>query len=76
MYIYVWATKHIILKKKGHAGYLSNGTHTVMMYQHFCGECPVHLGIHIVVILYKLVIPVGVILGVYRDEQRHHLEDI
>ena len=46
-------------------------------YQHFCSECPVHLGIHVVVVvLYKLVIPVGIILGAYRDEQRHHLEDI
>ena len=33
-------------------------------YQHFCGGCPVHVGIHVVVVvLYKLVIPVGIILG-------------
>ena len=38
-------------------GHLSNGTHTVTMYQHFCGECLVHSGIHVVVVvLYKLVI--------------------
>ena len=62
MYIYVWVTKTIILKQKCHLGdsCLSNGTHTVTMYQHFCGECRVHLGIHIVmVVLYKFVISIG-----------------
>ena len=58
-YIYVWATKDIILKQKGHHGdgCLSNGTHTVTMYQHFCGECQLHLRIHVLmVVLYQLVI--------------------
>ena len=75
----VWATKDMMLKEKVHHGdgYLSNGTHTVMMYQHSCGECLVHLGIHVVVVvLYKLVISSEDHLGAYRDELRPHFKYI
>ena len=48
-----------------------------MMYQHFCGECLVALGIHVVVVvLYKLVISSGDHLRAYRDELKHHLNDM
>ena len=45
------------------------------MYQLFCGECLVHLGIHVVVVvLYKLVISSWDNLGAYGDELRPHMK--